>query len=526
MRSSLTRLLPAMAAAASLTLALSGYASSAPANNQSGGPNRDAPAVTIAQGKLTGLNTATTTDYFGIPYAAPPIGDLRWRAPEQAKPWEGTLDATKPGPDCPQGTNGDSDGSLSENCLYLNVYTPAKPDAKQLPVVVFLHGGGHVYGTPNIYDGHRFAATGSSVVVIPAFRVGLFGFFGTPGTASEGQFGAQGNWGMLDQQQALKWVQQNISKFGGDAKNVTIVGESAGGNSVCFQLASPTARALFHKAVVESSGCDIPTGPSTASDFAAKWGCAPADMSCLRHVDPATIVQATTGFQIAHPVAGGPDEPVPPLDAAHAGALADVPVMIGANRDEWLGFESGSYPLSPADYEKKVTDQYGAAEAAQLQQMYPADLGDDPSMSLGWLVGDQLIACPAFDSAQVLTNAGADVHFYEFADETAPGWRSLGDPFPPSTRPLGATHTTELQYLFNYQAAQRSLNSDQTALADEMVTRWTSFATNGNPTAKKTAAWETFDGTGVLELKTRKAGGSAMISTFEKSHHCDYWNSK
>ena len=160
--------------------------------------------------------------------AKPPVGELRWHEPEPAAGWEGTLDASKAGPDCPQPVNGDSDGSLSENCLYLNVYAPAASTKQKdkLPVVVFLHGGGYTGGTPNIYDGRDFTATGEAIAVIPAFRVGLFGFF--PTSTEESEFGAQGNWGLLDQQEALRWVQENIDAFGGDPENVTIVGESAG----------------------------------------------------------------------------------------------------------------------------------------------------------------------------------------------------------------------------------------------------------------------------------------------------------
>ena len=173
-----------------------------------GGAADDAPAAAprleIEQGALTGVATADGVEYLGIPFAEPPVGDLRWREPEAPEPWAGVLDASKPGPDCAQEVNGDSDGSLSENCLYLNVYAPHDPEAEKLPVVVFLHGGGYTAGTPNIYDGRNFAATGDAVTVIPAYRLGLFGFFATAATAEEGEHGAQGNWGMLDQQQALR----------------------------------------------------------------------------------------------------------------------------------------------------------------------------------------------------------------------------------------------------------------------------------------------------------------------------------
>ena len=480
------------------------------------------PAVHLAQGELTGSSSDSVEEYLGIPYAKPPVGDLRWRPPVPADPWAGTLDATKPAPDCAQGAGGDSDGSLSENCLYLNVYAPAAAK-KDMPVVVFIHGGGYTAGTPNIYDGRRFADTGEAVVVIPAYRLGNFGFFATPGTAAEGEFGAQGNWGILDQQEALRWVADNIAAFGGDPDNVTIVGESAGAGSVCVQLASPTAEGLFDRAVIESLGCGISVAPRP-SDVTADWGCAADDMACLRAVPAAEIVGTPASFGANAPIAGGPDLPVPPLQAAADGTLADVPLIVGATRDEWIGFESGAYPLAPEAYEARIRAQFGAA-ADEVLARYPADAGEDPIFPMGWVSGDSFIVCPAFASAQAFVEAGNSVYFYEFADRTAPGWRSLGDPFPPSTLQLGATHTTELQYLFDYQAAQHGLNREQDKLSAQMVGLWTSFAKTGVPKGTKgTPEWKAFDGERVLELQTKSAGGSQMISTFEQSHNCDFWN--
>lgn len=513
------------AATAALVLALTSCTAGSDAPiEDAGSSDRPAPALEIPQGKLTGAATPTTNQFLGIPYAKPPIGDLRWRAPEAPDPWQGTLDATKPGPDCPQATGGDSDGSLSENCLYLNVYTPAQPKSEKLPVIVFLHGGGHVGGTPNIYDGRSFASAGTSLVVIPAFRVGYFGFFGTPGTSEEGEFGGQGNWGMLDQQQALRWVQDNIADFGGDPGNVTIVGESAGGWSVCFQLASPTANGLFQKAVIQSSGCKGPEGPMDTTAIAKSWGCDPADMTCLRNLSAATIVASSSGFLFAHPVAGGPDQPREPLAAAAAGELADVPVMIGVTRDEWIGFEAANYPLDPAEYEARVTEEFGS-DAAKVLDLYPADAGPDPVFAAGWLRGDAMFACPSVSTADAFDLAGHDVFFYEFADPTTPGWRNLGDPFPPSSLELGATHTSELQYLFNYAAAQRPLDAEQHKLAELMVGMWSAFAATGDPSVSGSPEWTQFaESREVLEILPIADGGPTMSAEFEDRHNCDHWN--
>jgi len=514
-------------ASAVIALAVTGFAvTGAQAATSNTTTGRQTPTISLADGKLQGVATGGADEYLGIPYAKPPVGALRWHEPEAPAPWSGVLDASKPGPDCPQATGGDSDGSLSENCLYLNVYSPAATKAKKLPVIVFLHGGGHVGGTPNIYDGRSFASDGNSLVVIPAFRVGLFGFFGTPGTASESEHGAQGNWGMLDQQQALRWVRDNIAQFGGDPGNVTIVGESAGGWSVCFQLASPSAQGLFHKAVIESSGCKGPDGAVDTATFAGSWGCNPSDMACLRAVSAASIVNSSSGFLFAHPVAGGADQPLTPLAAAAAGKLAKVPVIIGTNRDEWLGFQSGDYPLDPAVYEARVKAEFGD-KADDVLQLYPAAEGPDPIFAAGWLRGDLMFSCPSVTTADAFQAAGNRVFFYEFADRTTPGWRSLGDPFPPSTLELGATHTTELQYLFGYQAAERPLDKAQQKLADQMVGRWTAFAATGNPSTNAKSVWKPFaDKRQVLEIVPLADGGPTMKSGFEDAHHCGFWNAQ
>jgi para-nitrobenzyl esterase len=518
-----------LAVTATLALALTGCTNGAGTTaDATSNSDRAAPAVEITQGTLTGNATSTTNEYLGIPYAKPPVGDLRWRAPEQPEPWQDTFNATVPGPACPQMPGGDTDGSQTENCLYLNVYSPAEPKSEKLPVVVFLHGGGHIGGSPNVYDGRNFASNGDALVVIPAFRVGLFGFFGAEGTAAEGEYGAQGNWGMLDQQQALRWVQDNIAAFGGDPGNVTLVGESAGGYSVCFQLASPTAAGLFQKAIIESAGCLGPEGPMDTTSFADSWGCDPADMTCLRNVDTAAILASTAGqtFGFAHPVAGGPDQPLEPLAAAAAGDLADVPVIIGVTRDEWLGFESANYPLDPEEYESNVTEEFGA-DADEVLQRYPADAGPDPIYAAGWLRGDVMFACTSVATADAFDKAGKDVYFYEFADRTTPGFRSVGDPFPPSNLELGATHTAELQYLFNYTAAQRPLDADQRKLADQLIEYWTEFATTGKPSAEGAAEWQPFaTDREVLEIVPLADGGPVMDGGFEQVHNCDYWNAE
>ena len=265
----------AAALAAAVTLAACTTAAgttAAPAERHNTG-NR---IVATADGRLRGQAAGTIDEFLGIPYAAPPVGPLRWRPPQPAAHWTGVRPATKFGPHCPQTGSPFGLASMSENCLFLNVYAPAGSLRGSLPVMVWIHGGDLTAGESNDYNPAGLVRDGTVVVTIN-YRLGALGFLADPALKSPN--GSSGDYGLMDQQAALRWVQQNIRQFGGNPRNVTIFGESAGGLSVLSQLVSPAARGLFTKAIIESGSYSLlqpslATAEASGEAFAAKAGCA------------------------------------------------------------------------------------------------------------------------------------------------------------------------------------------------------------------------------------------------------------
>src|SRR5215471_7966207 len=265
------------------------------------GGSRSALVMTD-EGAVRGTQTATLREFLGVPYAAPPVGDLRWRPPQPHARWAGVRDATSFGAHCAQGPSAFGVASASEDCLFLNVFAPARrgDDVEHgAPVMLWIHGGALVVGESDDYDPAMLVARGVVVVTIN-YRLGALGFLAHPALAAESARGSSGNFGLLDQQAALRWVRRNIREFGGDGDNVTIFGESAGGLSVHAQLASPLSHGLFARAIDES-GAYMPSQPSLAtaeaagSAFAANAGCASQTAACLRGLPVATILAKQTG---------------------------------------------------------------------------------------------------------------------------------------------------------------------------------------------------------------------------------------
>uniref|UniRef100_UPI002869EA46 carboxylesterase/lipase family protein n=1 Tax=Deinococcus sp. TaxID=47478 RepID=UPI002869EA46 len=298
----------------------------------------------------------TARSYLGIPYAAPPVGALRWKAPQPAAPWTAPRDATAFGGECVQAVlalfalPGETPGTVKgqEDCLYLNVYTPssATPQSK-LPVMVWIHGGAFTVGSGNTYDGQVLASKQGVVVVSINYRLGALGWLALPALAAESGDGQSGNYGLLDQQAALKWVQRNIGGFGGDPTKVTIAGESAGAMSGCAHLASPQSKDLFRGVILQSGLCASPGNSVMLADaqqrnlkYAANVGCPQADVACLRAADPKELLAASVpGLRPASnlvwsPVYGGTTLPLPLIEAYNSGQFNQVPVLAGTNHDE------------------------------------------------------------------------------------------------------------------------------------------------------------------------------------------------
>ncbi|MFF3377040.1 carboxylesterase/lipase family protein [Streptomyces sp. NPDC002680] len=480
-------------------------------------------------GWVRGEVTAEGRQFLGIPYAEPPVGALRWRAPQAVEPWQGVRTAGEFGNRCVQMSSWDpgyEQPSHTEDCLDLNVYVP--PGAARTPVLVWLHGGGLTAGAGEDVVPDTFARRTGAVVVTVNYRLGAMGFLATDALDGEARDGVSGNFGMLDQQAALRWVRANIGRFGGDPGRVTIAGESAGGRSVCTQLASPTSTGLYRAGIVQSGAYnDCSARPHTSATaqgaaFAERLGCTGAGaLGCLRSKSAAEILAAQGGFDWA-PVTGGAFLPVQPLEAFANGAAARVPVLNGANRDEgrmfaFAAFDANGTPLTTERYPTVMRAAFGDRALAR----YPLSAYPSPSIAYGTAQGDGLFACPALRLDTVLAKRGP-VYTYEFADRTSPPFaslRNLGTDFD-----FGATHVNEVQYLFKHFGLESPFDAEQRVLSRQMVQYWGSFLRGGVPRAEGQPAMPDRPGL-VLSLRTGAVGGNVLSGDIGREHQCDLWDS-
>jgi para-nitrobenzyl esterase len=510
-----------VAAATALTLgagALAPGAAAAPAGGSGGGL-----VVATADGAVRGAAAGNTDQFLGIPYAAPPVGPLRWRPPQPPAPWHGIRDATAYAPHCPQPASFFGVASTSENCLYLNVFRPAgRVGARNLPVMVWIHGGALVVGESDDYNPAALVAHGVIVVTIN-YRIGALGFLAHPALASY-PGGPSGNYGLMDQQAALRWVQRNIRNFGGDPRNVTIFGESAGGLSVLSQLVSPGARRLFARAIVESGTYDLTQAPLATAEaagetFAAKAGCASQTAACLRSLPVSTILD-NEDFSGYTPDIDGKVLTQSIGTALTGGQFAHVPVIIGTNHDEWRLFVAESTlegaPVTAANYQAMISSTLGvpAAAAAVIAAVYPLSDYPSPSLALGAVGTDAIFACPALTAEDSLSKY-VPTYAYEFNDENAPELF-----LPPVGFPYGAAHASELQYLFalGNVAFPAPLSAPQQQLAAAMQQDWTNLAQRGFPGG----GWPRFSSVSPQWLSLIPP--QPQVETgFAAEHHCAFW---
>jgi para-nitrobenzyl esterase len=522
--------------------ALAGTVTAAGASPTSGQSSRmsSVPRITVATGSLGGKRVGAADEYLGIPYAAPPVGGLRWRAPRPPARWRGVRDATQFGSGCPQPGNFFGLHSENENCLYLNVYAPAASEHRtgHRPVLVWIHGGGLWLGESNDYDPSQLASRGTVVVTIN-YRLGALGFLAHPALASR-PGGSSGNYGFMDQQAALRWVQRNIRSFGGDPRNVTIAGESAGGTSVLAQVASPGARGLFQRAIVESGDFALTQTPlvdaeSAGKAFAATAGCSDQTAACLRSLPVSTILtdQTQTGY-----VPGVVDGRV--LTQSIGTALASghfnhVPMINGTNHDEerlfvslGLSINSGHTVALPdgsvtaANYQPTIASTFGisAAAASQIATQYPVSAYASPAIAFSALDTDANFACPALTVDQE-TSKYVPTFAYEFNDQAAPE-RFI----PPNGIPFGAAHESELQYLFGLPTAfyPATLTASQQQLATSMQSYWTSFVARGVPSLIGQPLWPGFSHHTQQMLSLAPPHPQVEVD-FAAEHHCVFWSS-
>ena len=338
--------------------------------------------VSTEDGKLQGQHAEGVDQFLGIPYAAPPVGALRWQAPQPVHPWTGVRDATSYGNRCAQLPSGNGPREDTEDCLFLNVFGPSggpghaaaqQGAGRGLPVLLMIHGGGLLNGAGDQHDGSLIVKTDHIIVVSINYRLGVFGFLDVPGLGTSA-LTANGNFGLLDQEAALRWVHRNIARFGGNPGQVTIAGESAGGWSVCALMTSPLARGLFRGAISESGSCPSQTpaqAQSAGLAFAAQAGCTDAATaaSCLRNTPESALLTASASYSPQF-TSGGPDLPLPPLTAVADGDYAKVPLLMGTNHDEGRTFTQGFASYTEQQYVQFVDQSYGA-EAPAILQRYP-----------------------------------------------------------------------------------------------------------------------------------------------------------
>jgi para-nitrobenzyl esterase len=545
-------------ACATLALAITAAGLISPAKAHSTAPN----LVQTNEGPVQGFVKNGVTEFLGIRYAAPPVGNLRWMPPRNPAPWTKVLQATAFGPTCAQITEqGVFAGPANNNadCLFLNVFSPNVNLAarEKLPVIFWIHGGGNYDGESNDYDASKLAAQGHTVVVIINYRLGLLGFFANPAIDKEGHL--FGNYGLLDQQLALKWVQNNIAAFGGDKNNVTVGGQSAGSGDTETHVISPLSKGLFNRAIFESGlgePSPLATAESQGTAFALAAGCGsgatPAVAACLRKLSVVQIMALQGNATASGPFVGTTgfisDGQILPrstfASAIKGGQFNHMPIISGNTEDE-LTFilaaeeflENPRVPFTAANYTAEVatftgseglfgSGTYPAGTPAAVQAHYPLNAYPTPELALGRILTDP------FECEQRAINklfaSQVPVYAYEFDDRTAPFY------FPalPGFLPL-AYHTGDIQYLFPlYHGATgvvHQLNRRQENLSDVLVAAWTNFASTGNPNGQGNMPWPLYkpNKPNVASILSQNIPALTTFSdaAFSAAHQCNFWDS-
>jgi para-nitrobenzyl esterase len=483
-------------------------------------------ARTTAQtsyGALQGTEDGGVLAFRGVPFAQPPVGPLRFRAPERAEPWSGVRDATRFGPAAMQANDAASQmlgiqlDQMGEDCLYLNVWTPGLDGRR--PVMVFIHGGAFILGagSQKVYNGAPFAARGDVVCVTINYRLGAFGFLRGQ-AAGDSTLDAGGNEGMLDQMAALRWVREEIAAFGGDPDNITIFGESAGSISVAALLTMPAAKGLFHKAILQSGSLNLLTSPEAAGNVTTMLlndlGIAPAEAGRLRDLpaDELLRAQARVATQSAGlafgPVADGDAIPAAPFEAIADGSARGVPILVGTNRDEAKLFalmDPTLASLDDAGLRTRLVAMAGAGAADRLIETYRGERsarGESTTAKDLWaaISSDFMFRAGAMRLAELHARHSA-AYAYLFT------WES-----PALGGALGAAHALELPFVFNtldsgdFNAFIGPVTPEMRALANVLQDTWTAFARTGKPAASALPAWEGY----TAERRTTMLLGSSF----------------
>lgn len=464
--------------------------------------------------------------YRGIPFAAPPVGDLRWKAPQPAQKWDGVRECTDFGAACPQqGTlaqmMGETLPELSEDCLYLNIWTAAKDANAKLPVMVWIHGGGLTLGWGNQkgYDGAAFAERGVVLVSIN-YRLGPFGYLAHPALSKESERGVSGNYGFLDQLAALKWVQRNIAGFGGNPDNVLIFGESAGGTSVNVLCASPLSKGLFHRAIAESAWITDTnfahlTRPSprvaSAETLGIEWAESVLDgkaignaLQSLRAITAEKILEKTgSDYPVAVTIDGWfmPDSS---RNIFANGKQQDVPLIAGTNKDEGTMFAAFLPSTTPEQFRASTREIYGDHADAVLS-LYPLTDKKDLAAAKNQFITDGWFVHGTRGMLQGMEKVSSKAYQYHFTRRTKapPAW--------------GAHHGYELGYVFNNLGPAQQEDADE-ELAEAMIRYWVQFAETGDPNVEGLPEWPAYttESDQYLEL-----GDEIKVGTALRKEACD-----
>ena len=500
--------------------------------------------VTIDTGALGGTERTSTSGrtiqfFAGIPYAAPPVGDLRWQAPQPPVAWEGVRDASAYAPSSPQlvrdvnpfrdaianalgqETIDDSDLVYDEDCLYLNVFSPdLNPDAG-LPVLFWIHGGAHRSGSSSNYPGEELAARDVVVVTIN-YRLGPLGFFAHPELTGEG---CRGNQGLLDTIAALQWVQRNIRQFGGDPGNVTAFGESAGGHSTCAVATSPLARGLVHRAIAQSGvgaqavqlldkpGAVPISAEQTGVLIGEQLGC-PAgagQLASMRALSAADIIEKTANLPLPGVIIDGVCQVRNPVTVFRNGEQNDIPLMIGSNAYEgsalYWGAPMAQMKLCP-DTETYIEEfeRIFAEDSDEALLLYPA--GDQAEMiaSSKLMCGDSLFGAPTRAVCQALSDQEKPVYAYYFTQTPAADTEGK----------LGAFHAMDISYVFGVDFISPLATDADKALSDKMMQYWVNFARVGDPNGEGLPTWSTYNSNADEMMELGRRTGMAKVPLAEK----------
>ncbi len=466
-------------------------------------------------GLLEGVTIPSGVRVFkGIPYAAPPVGDLRWKPPQPAKTWTGVRKADKFSDSCMQALSRSHNpwtkefmvqNEASEDCLGLNVWTAAKAASEKRPVLVWIHGGAFYEGSGEIitYDGEELAKKGLVVVTIN-YRLGIFGFYTHPELTKESPTHASGNYGLLDCVAALQWIQKNIAAFGGDPSRVTIAGQSAGASAVHALTASPLAKGLFHRAIAES-GSSVGRRTKALSDSendGLKWAETKGATS-LKELRAKPAAELMGGARFT-PVVDGWFLPAQPSAIFAQGKQNDVPTMTGLTADE--GSASATYgKIKADDFTKQVQQRFGAQAEAFLK-LYPSSDQTQSSLSQKQSARDQGRVSMYLWAAERAKTSKANAYTYYF---------TRGIPWPEYPE-FGAFHTGDVPYFFaNLKHLNRPWETVDRKLAETASSYWVNFARTGNPNGKGLPNWPAFDAAEQMTMELGEKTGARPVAEKE-----------